>query len=275
MSTILFDNVSVIYQQRREHMLLRDHLREIVKKKSREGFYALHEVSFRVEKGESLGVVGANGAGKSTLLAVLAGLCRPDRGSVKVNGQVGALLDLGSGFHPDLTGRENILINAALMGLTERQANSSSESIIEFAELAEFIDEPLRTYSSGMVLRLGFAVAIHAHIDVLLLDEILAVGDMAFQRKCIGRILGLRRAGKTLVCVSHVPTILEKLCDRLIWLHHGQLVQEGDFASIEEAYQDFMADRQRHLHDDIPHVPVAVGSQPLARASASKKKGGV
>jgi ABC-type polysaccharide/polyol phosphate transport system ATPase subunit len=255
MPVISLENVSIIFRQRRDRMLLRDHLREVVRKMPQDGFYALHDVGFKVERGESLGIIGANGAGKSTLLSLLAGLVPPDKGAVRVEGRVGALLELCSGFHPDLTGRENLLMNAALFGLDEKSARERSQSIIDFSELAPFIDEPLRTYSSGMYLRLGFSVAVHAEIDILLIDEILAVGDLAFQKKCFDHILGLRKAAKTLVCVSHVPGVLEQLCDRLVWLHHGQLIQDGEFDRVSADYLAFMADPHRHFGDAIPQAP--------------------
>jgi ABC-type polysaccharide/polyol phosphate transport system ATPase subunit len=255
MSIISLENVSIVFRQRRDRMLLLDHLREVVRKMPQDGFYALHDVNFKVERGESLGIIGANGAGKSTLLSLLAGLVPPDKGAVRVEGRVGALLELCSGFHPDLTGRENLLMNAALLGLDEKTARERSQSIIDFSELAPFIDEPLRTYSSGMYLRLGFSVAIHAEIDILLIDEILTVGDLAFQKKCFDHILGLRKAAKTLVCVSHVPGVLEQLCDRLVWLHHGQLIRDGEFDRVSADYLAFMADPHRHFGDEIPQAP--------------------
>lgn len=275
MAKIAFDNVSVIYRQRRERMLLRDHLREIARRMPEDGFYALHDVSFSIDQGESVGVVGANGAGKSTLLAVLAGLIPPDRGKVAVEGRIGALLELGGGFHPDLTGRENIFMNAAIMGLTEKQARADCDSIIEFSELAEFIDEPLRTYSAGMTLRLGFSVAMHSDLDILLVDEILAVGDLAFQKKCYRRILELRQSGKTIVCVSHAPGIIEELCGRLIWLHHGHLVKDGDYESVGQDYSNFMSDPGRRLQDDIPSGPLMVAAKAeSAKPAKIKKKSG-
>lgn len=261
MSIVSLENVSIIFRQRRQRMLLRDHLREFVHKMPQEGFYALHDVTFRVERGQSLGIVGANGAGKSTLLSLLARLLPPDQGSVQIEGRIGALLELGSGFHPDLTGRENLVMNAALLGLTERDARDRAKSIIEFSELGPFIDEPLRTYSTGMILRLAFAVAVHADIDILLIDEILAVGDLAFQHKCLDYIRSLRRSGKTLVCVSHQPAVLAEFCDHLLWLHHGKAVRYGEFASVSADYAAFMADPERHLADEIPKSPLAVTSQ--------------
>jgi ABC-type polysaccharide/polyol phosphate transport system ATPase subunit len=253
-------------------MLLRDHLREAVKKMPEEGFYALHDVSFDVQQGESIGIIGSNGAGKSTLLSLLAALMPPDKGVVRVEGRVGALLELGSGFHPDLTGRENLLLNAALLGLSEKDALKSLRSILEFSELEPFIDEPLRTYSSGMVMRLGFSVAIHTNIDILLIDEILAVGDLAFQKKCIDHVVGLRKAGKMLVCVSHVPRILEDLCDRLVWIHHGHLVRDGEFDPVSAEYLAFMADPNRHLVDEIPSGPRSLSPDDKMTATSPRRK---
>jgi ABC-type polysaccharide/polyol phosphate transport system ATPase subunit len=265
MPIISLEKVSVVFRQRHERMLLRDHLRESIQKQPRQGFYALHGVSMKVEPGESLGVIGANGAGKSTLLSLLAGLVPADEGTLQVEGRVGALLELGSGFHPDLTGRENLLLNAALLGLNGSEAREKAHSIISFSELAPFIDQPLRTYSSGMVLRLAFSVAIHAHIDTLLMDEILAVGDLAFQKKCLDHILGLRKEGKTMICVSHVPHVLVPLCDRLVWLHHGQVVRDGPFERVSADYNAYMADPNRHLGDDIPSAPQTVGAETKAK----------
>jgi ABC-type polysaccharide/polyol phosphate transport system ATPase subunit len=276
MSIISLENVSIVFRQRRERMLLRDHLREMAQRMPKDGFYALHEVSFRVERGESLGIIGANGAGKSTLLSLLAGLTGPDKGVVRVAGKVGALLELGSGFHPDLTGRENLLMNAALLGLNEKAARERAQAIIDFSELGPFIDEPLRTYSSGMNMRLGFSVAVHAENDILLIDEILAVGDIAFQKKCMAHILGLRKAGKTLVCVSHVPGVLEELCDRLVWLHHGHLIHDGEFDVVSADYISFMADPHRQFGDEIPQGPrqvtLAPEREPRLRALAKRKR---
>jgi lipopolysaccharide transport system ATP-binding protein len=200
-------------------------------------FYALRNVSFQIAPGESVGIVGSNGAGKSTLLSVITGLAHPDEGSVQVNGRVAALLELGSGFHPDLTGRENIRMNAALLGFSKKETEDLFESIIDFSGVSEFIDEPLRTYSSGMMLRLAFSVAVNVNPDVLLIDEILAVGDQAFQAKCLERILALRNAGKTLLCVSHAAAMLTQFCDRAIWLDHGEVVMQGKIQEVIQAYE--------------------------------------
>jgi len=162
-------------------------------------------------------------------------VARPDAGTVKVDGQVAALLELGSGFHPALTGRENVRLNAALLGLSRRQTADAFESIVEFSGIREFIDEPLRTYSTGMMMRLAFSVAINRDPEVLLIDEVLAVGDAAFQAKCIDKIRELRRSGKTLLCVSHT-TIIKEICDRAIWLDHGELILSGPVSEVSAAY---------------------------------------
>jgi len=169
------------------------------------------------------------------LLGLVAGVSQPDEGTVTVNGQVTALLELGSGFHLDLTGRENVRLNAALLGLSRRQTAEAFERIVDFSGIREFIDEPLRTYSTGMVMRLAFSVAIHKDPDILLIDEILAVGDAAFQAKCIEKVHEFRNAGKTLLCVSH-SNMIRQLCDRAIWLDHGELVLSGAIGDVLEAY---------------------------------------
>src|SRR3984885_2406339 len=235
MSVIEFHNVSKSYHRHAGQMLLRNHLTQLFRRERLERFFALKRVSFTLERGESMAVIGSNGAGKSTLLGLVAGLSKPDEGAVQVNGQVAALLELGSGFHPSLTGRENVRLNAALLGLSRRQTDEAYERIVEFSGIREFIDEPLRTYSTGMVMRLAFSVAINRDPEVLLIDEILAVGDAVFQAKCIEKIHEFRNAGKTLLCVSHTSLIRE-LCDRAIWLDHGELMLSGAVADVLEAY---------------------------------------
>jgi ABC-type polysaccharide/polyol phosphate transport system ATPase subunit len=177
-----------------------------------------------------------NGAGKSTLLSLVAGLVPPDRGTVNVAGRVVALLELGSGFHPDLTGIENVRLNAALLGLNRKRTDELLPEIIDFAELADFIDEPLRTYSTGMSMRLAFAVAVNVDPDVLLIDEVLAVGDQAFQTKCFDKILDFRRKGKTILCVSHAFGMVQQLCSRALWLDHGDLMLDGPLGEVTDAY---------------------------------------
>jgi ABC-type polysaccharide/polyol phosphate transport system ATPase subunit len=236
MNVIEFHNVSKSFHRHAGKLLLRNHLTRFLLRQQEERFFALKHVSFCVERGESLAVVGSNGAGKSTLLGLVAGLAKPEQGRVTVNGHVAALLELGSGFHPDLTGRENVQLNAALLGLTRKQANERFDAIVEFSGIREFIDEPLRTYSTGMVMRLAFSVAIHRDPDVLLIDEVLAVGDAAFQAKCFERIHEFRNAGKTLISVSHANTIVHQLCDRALWLDHGELILDGQVADVLAAY---------------------------------------
>ena len=235
MRVIEFDNVSKKFTRHAGQMLLRNHLTRLFTGQKDDPFFALKHVSFSVERGESLAVIGSNGAGKSTLLGLVAGISKPDEGTVVVNGQVTALLELGSGFHPSLTGRENVRLNAALLGLSRKQTAAAFEHIVEFSGIREFIDEPLRTYSTGMTMRLAFSVAIMRDPEILLIDEVLAVGDAAFQAKCIERIHEFRNAGKTLLCVSHT-SMIQQLCDRAVWLDHGELILSGPVAGVLEAY---------------------------------------
>jgi ABC-type polysaccharide/polyol phosphate transport system ATPase subunit len=219
-------------------LLLRSHLGNwFFGRREVERFYALKGLSFEMHHGESVAVVGANGAGKSTLLSLVAGLAPADSGTVAVNGRVAALLELGSGFHPDLTGAENIRLNAALLGIHRERMREIYAEIVEFAEMAKFTDEPLRTYSAGMVMRLAFSVAVNVDPDILLIDEVLAVGDHAFQAKCFDKILDFRRRGKTILCVSHVSGMVRQLCSRALLLDHGELMLDGPIATVCEAYE--------------------------------------
>jgi lipopolysaccharide transport system ATP-binding protein len=236
MSVIEFSNVSKSFHRHAGQLLLRNHLLQMLRRTREERFFALKHVSFTVERGESLAVIGRNGAGKSTLLGLVAGLADPDEGRVTVNGHVAALLQLGSGFHFDLTGRENVRMNASLLGLTRKQTEAAFDSIVDFSGIGDFIHEPLRTYSTGMVMRLAFSVAVNTDPEVLLIDEVLAVGDTAFQAKCFAKIHEFRNSGKTLLCVSHSAGMIEKLCDRAIWLDHGELVMTGTVPEVAAAY---------------------------------------
>ncbi|MBD2578572.1 ABC transporter ATP-binding protein [Oscillatoria sp. FACHB-1406] len=196
--------------------------------KAVEHFWALREVSFTVSAGEMLGIIGHNGAGKSTLLQLVGGVGAPDEGKIKVRGRIGALLDLGAGFNGDLTGRENVFVAAIVAGLTRREVQRRFETMVEFAELEEFIDNPLRTYSTGMQMRLAFSVAVHTDPDVLLVDEFLSVGDLSFQAKCLERIGELKEKGCAIVLISHSAEQIEELCDRALWLRQGQIVAYGE-----------------------------------------------
>lgn len=235
MSVIEFRNVSKKFTRHAGQLLLRNHLTHFFTRQKDDPFFALKHISFTLGRGESLAVIGSNGAGKSTLLSLVADVSKPDEGTVEVNGQVTALLELGSGFHPSLTGRENIKLNAALLGLSRKETAHAFERIVEFSGIRDFIDEPLRTYSTGMMMRLAFSVAVNRDPEILLVDEILAVGDAAFQAKCIEKIHEFRNAGKTLLCVSHT-SMIRQLCDRAIWLDHGELILSGPVGEVLEAY---------------------------------------
>jgi ABC-type polysaccharide/polyol phosphate transport system ATPase subunit len=198
--------------------------------------WALREVDLDIAPGEAFGIVGANGSGKSTLLKLLAGIFAPSAGTLAVGGRVGSLIELGAGFHPEFTGRENVYLNAAIYGLKREYVTRHLDEIIGFAELESFADVPVKTYSSGMYMRLGFSVAMHVRPDVLLLDEVLAVGDEAFQQKCYGRIGDFKRDGGTIVFVSHDPTAVERICDRALLLERGRCVEVGPSGDVIRAY---------------------------------------
>jgi ABC-type polysaccharide/polyol phosphate transport system ATPase subunit len=237
-AVLQFESVSKFFYRHGGRMLLRDRLAHALRPTSRERFFALSDVSFTLNHGESMAVVGSNGAGKSTLLNIATSLCDPSSGRVVVDGRVEALLELGSGFHPDLTGAENLRIKASLLGLTRRQVRERFDQIVEFSELAPFINEPLRTYSSGMWVRLAFSVAINVDPDLLIIDEVLGVGDQNFFNKCVDKIMEFRHAGKSILCVSHALDTLERMCDRGLWLDHGRVVQQGSVGEVLQAYRD-------------------------------------
>jgi ABC-2 type transport system ATP-binding protein len=203
-----------------------------------EEFWALRDVSFEVEHGSTFGLVGENGSGKSTLLKCMANILRPDQGRIAVTGRVSALLELGAGFHPELSGRENVYLNGAILGLSKRQLNERFDDIVDFAGLDQFIDMPVKNYSSGMYIRLGFSVAINVDPDVLLIDEILAVGDAEFQQKCAERFGRLRESGKTIVIVSHALETIRNFCDHAVLLHHGVMTSAGEAGKVVDDYLD-------------------------------------
>jgi lipopolysaccharide transport system ATP-binding protein len=208
-------------------------------------FWALRDVNFSVYTGEALGIIGENGSGKSTTLKLISRILYPTEGSVSVRGKVSALLELGTGFHQDLTGRENIYLNGSLLGLSHRQMDARYEDIVRFAELERFIDTPIKHWSSGMVMRLGFAVAISVDPDILITDEVLAVGDEAFQRKCLEQIAQIRRQGKTIIFVSHALESVRSLCNRVIWIDHGVVRADGPASAVIDKYLDFANERHR------------------------------
>ena len=203
-------------------------------------FTALDDISFTVGEGEVFGVIGHNGSGKSTLLKCMAGILVPNSGSVAVHRRMSALLELGAGFHPELSGRENVFLNAAILGMGRKAIASRFDDIVEFSGLENFIDSPVKTYSSGMYVRLAFAVAINVDPELLIIDEILAVGDVTFQQKCMEKFVDFRNQGRTIILVTHAMNSVRDMCDRAIWLDHGKLVAEGDPSELVEAYTERM-----------------------------------
>jgi len=202
----------------------------------RKEFWAVDDVSFELKKGETLGLIGPNGAGKTTILKMLNGIVLPDKGSLRVKGRVGALIQIGAGFHPQLTGRENIYINGAILGMGKREIDKKFDAIVEFADIGDFLNTPVKFYSSGMFVRLGFAVAVHCEPEVLLVDEVLAVGDLGFQRKCYDKINQMQRNETTIVIVSHNPYQVERLCDRVLLLNDGKLKKLASAKDIITLY---------------------------------------
>lgn len=208
-------------------------------------FWAVDDVSFEVKRGETLGIIGPNGSGKTTVLKMLNGIFWPDKGKITIEGRAGALIEVGAGFHPLLTGRENVYVNAAILGMTKEEVDEKFDSILEFADIGDFIDSPVKHYSSGMYVRLGFAVAVHCEPDILLIDEILAVGDMSFQRKCLDRMKDLCKKETTIVFVSHNLHTVDGLCKRAFFLNQGKLVHMGETAKVIQSYQGYVNEQRR------------------------------
>lgn len=207
--------------------------------------WVLNGISFDVKKGEAIGLIGHNGCGKSTTLKLLTKIMFPDTGSIDMCGRVSSLLELGAGFHPDMSGRDNIYINASIFGLSKKEIDSRLKDIIEFSELEEFIDNPVRTYSSGMYMRLAFSVAINVNADILLIDEILAVGDANFQNKCFNKMLEIKKKGTTIVLVSHALGQIEQICERTLWIHEGLVKMDGSPRDVHNAYLEYMDEKRR------------------------------
>lgn len=220
--------------------------------RTKQELWAVHDLSFDVMPGDCLGIIGRNGSGKSTILKLIARILRPTQGRVTVRGRVSALLELGAGFHGDLTGRENIYLNASVLGLTKEEVDRQFQSIVDFSELDDFIDVPVKHYSSGMYVRLGFSVAIHVDPDILILDEILAVGDQAFQTKCVEEIYSLKRQGKTIILVSHNLDTVRNLCSQLLWIEHGRLQSAGPVSTVAGQY---MADSYNQQRETTARAP--------------------
>ncbi len=241
MNAIELFNVSKIYRRYggrhfatlKSALLQRSILRDL---QPSETFLALKDVSFSVPKGSTFGVIGRNGSGKSTALKLVAGITKPTSGIVRVTGRISALIELGAGFHPEISGRENVFINGIMLGLTKREIQERFDEIVDFAELSEFIDAPVKTYSSGMYMRLGFAVAIHVDPEVLLVDEVLAVGDEGFTHKCLDKFAEFKRSNRTILLVTHSLNLVERFCDEAIWLDAGQKQAQGDPKRVVDAY---------------------------------------
>jgi ABC-2 type transport system ATP-binding protein/lipopolysaccharide transport system ATP-binding protein len=233
---VRIDNVSKRFRNFKER---RHSLKEVIVRRSTsrfDEFWALRDVTLDIERGSTFGLIGHNGSGKSTLLKLMAHIHRPTSGTVTVDGRLSALLELGAGFHPELTGRENIRLNGAILGLSSREIDRAMPDIIEFSGLEQFIDSPVKIYSSGMYVRLGFSVAVHVRPDVLLIDEVIAVGDEDFQRRCFDHLYGLRAQGATVVLVSHSLGLVQSFCDQAAWLDHGQLKALGRSDQVVESY---------------------------------------
>lgn len=250
MAAIEVDHVTRIYQKYSSRHRFKTFKSSLLKgdlfkaMKPDELVTALQNVSFAVREGTTVGVIGENGSGKSTLLKVITGIAKPTSGTVKVRGKVSALIELGAGFHPEISGRENVFINGIMLGLSKKEINEKFEEIVRFAELEEFIDAPVKTYSSGMYMRLGFSVAINVNPDILLVDEVLAVGDAAFVPKCLDRINDFRRRKKTILFVSHDLSTVKKTCDRVIWLKEGSVQTIGEPNRVVDAYLQDVVDKQ-------------------------------
>ena len=243
---------------------------DLVKKlRPEETFQALNDVSFDVARGQTFGVIGRNGSGKSTALKLVAGITKPTSGSVRVQGRISALIELGAGFHPEISGRENVFINGVMLGMSKREIQQRFDQIVEFAEMREFIDAPVKTYSSGMYMRLGFAVAIHVDPDVLLVDEVLAVGDEGFTHKCLDKFSEFKRRNKTILFVTHSLGMVERFCDEAVWLDAGRKRAQGDPTRVVGAYvtdverqeEQFLAttDERSRVEASSSTGPVTVG----------------
>ncbi len=258
MSAIIVDGVSKKFrlQSDRAHSV-----KELITRRDRDAgedaFWALQDVSLEIPQGSMYALVGHNGSGKSTLLRCIAGIYRPTAGSVRVDGRISTLLELGAGFHPDLTGRENVYMNATILGMSKKQIDAAFDDIVGFAGVEEFIDSPVKIYSSGMYVRLGFSVAVHVDPEILIVDEVIAVGDAEFQRKCFDYLYDLRRRGVTIVVVTHSTGTVEAMCDGAAWLDHGVLQLTGTGPEVAAAYMEQVNAAERAARDEVQAAAVA------------------
>jgi ABC-type polysaccharide/polyol phosphate transport system ATPase subunit len=237
-------------------------------------FHALKGVSFSVRPGCTFGIVGRNGSGKSTALKVVAGITKPTTGTVSVQGRISALIELGAGFHPEISGRENVFINGIMLGLTKREITKRFDEIVEFAELEDFIDAPVKTYSSGMYMRLGFAVAIHVDPDVLLIDEVLAVGDESFTHKCLDKFAEFRRRNRTVLLVTHSLNLVERFCDEALWLNEGRARAMGDPRRVVSTYiTDVEKQEERHMAATDARARAAIDQLALSEQGGGRVEG--
>lgn len=269
-AAIRVENLSKLYQideRQCRHDTLRDQLAYSLKSffsrdkrpaSARKSFWALKDISFEIRQGEVVGIIGQNGAGKSTLLKILSQITQPTLGKAEIFGRVGSLLEVGTGFHPELTGRENIYLNGAIIGMSKNEIRRCFDAIVDFAEVERFIDMPVKRYSSGMYVRLAFAVAAHLEPEILLVDEVLAVGDAAFQKKCLGKMGNVGKEGRTVLFISHNMTAVNSLCERVIWVNAGEIVEEGAPAEIVSRYLERTmkaADLSEEVWDDVETAP--------------------
>jgi ABC-type polysaccharide/polyol phosphate transport system ATPase subunit len=264
MIDVTFDRVGKRYRVRQGAPASRLSWPPSIRRRASNDFWAIHDVSFDVPRGETLGIIGHNGAGKSTILKLLSRITAPSTGQITLSGAVSALIEVGSGFHPELTGRENVFLSGSILGMGRREIRDKFDRIVEFAGVAPFIDTPVKWYSSGMYVRLGFAIAAHLDADILLVDEVLAVGDAAFQRQCYERLGELRRAGTTMLFISHDLASVERLCDRALLMEKGRLAASGDPHDIIDRYLRTEAATVAEVAD----ARVDTGGQPDARVQA-------
>ncbi len=279
-TAVRISDVSKVYQRyshRKQFRTLKSALLKgnlIQELRPDETFTALSGVTFNIREGATFAVIGRNGSGKSTLLKLMAGISKPTSGIVEVKGRVSALIELGAGFHPEISGRENVFINGIMLGLSKKEIHGLFDKIVEFAELDEFIDAPVKTYSSGMYMRLGFAVAIHVNPDVLLIDEVLAVGDEAFVHKCLDKISEFRRRKKTIILVTHSLGLVEKMADEALWLDEGQIQHRGDPKKVVDAYltqvttrdEDVLAAATERARAEVESDPAETTLEPADEA---------
>jgi len=272
MSAIIVDDVSKKFrlQTDRAHSI-----KELITRRDRNSgvdhFWALRDVGIEIPEGSMYALIGHNGSGKSTLLRCIAGIYRPTSGSVKVDGRISTLLELGAGFHPDLTGRENVYMNATILGMSKKQIDGVFDEIVDFAGIADFIDSPVKIYSSGMYVRLGFSVAIHVDPEILIIDEVIAVGDQEFQRRCFEHLFELRRKGVTIVVVTHGMDTVQSMCDRAAWLDHGVLQSEGPAPAVASQYLRQVNEKeQEHREQVSARAAEAAEAEAAAAATAAE-----